>query len=732
MTRASTPSPRALSLLACVIACLVTGAGASADPFVTTSPEVTGMTGGGGTAVVGDTLTTDTGSWSSSEPLDFGYQWQRCSYVNAVSDSGAGPIGYWRLDNAVGAGAADSSPYRDTGSYFGTVTYGVAGALASDSDKAVALGSNAGINVPVSGDAPSGSDPVTVEAWINAGAFVAGTTRPIVSSSHFTQTNDGQPNGVWSLSLAPTSASAANLVADFGTGPELSTSILSPSQWYFVVATDDGATQQLYVDGALDASFAATSSKVDGDFAIGYIPGHSVTPQIQVPAKYFNGKIDDVALYDSALSPDEVAAQYTAAATVGSTFGCEDIVGATDDTYTVTTADKGSTIQVGVTGSDADDGLAATLSSPTTVAGVATVGPPAPVTQTSGPTIDSGTVTTTTGSPIAGAVVSLYPNEASFGTVRPGALATTTTAADGSYTIHLADSGLVAVLADGSGYVNLTRSVYANAMTATAQVVREFDASSGTWFDENGSLSPATTALTAGPFGSQLLAHVPFQGCPPIRTKYGSLTSANTLLTEVHAYGNGETVNVTYGRSADTTVETTTSTSPSSGWSASGSIHVGNSRGASASATFSANYGKIERITIQYQRYKIAACQHTTYENDGDNWTGSMDNAGGDVSSADGHCLDSTYANKRGHWNGGKVGGQVNSFSTGTESDKTFSAAVTVFGATLWAKSGYSANAKLTWTFPTAGLYYYLCGNNAPPATAQTVYAGPNSTSLVN
>jgi hypothetical protein len=709
----------------------VGGAGATARPFVTVNPELTGMTAGG-IAAVGDTLTASTGSWSSSEPLDFSYQWQRCSYGNAVSDSGAGPIGYWRLDDSGDAGAADSSIYDDTGSYFGGVAYGSAGALTSDADKAVTLGGNAGINVPVSGDAPSGTAPVTIEAWINAGSFVAGTSRPIAASSHFKQINDGLPNGTWSLSLSPTSSSAANLVADFGTGPEASASTLSPDTWYFVVATDDGSMQRLYINGSLDASFAATSSKVDGNFTIGYVPGHFVTPQIQIPAKFFNGKVDDVALYDSVLSPGEVAGQYTAATTVGSAFGCEDIVGATSSTYTVTAADKGAAVQVGVTGSDADEGLGAATSSPTAVAGVATVMPPAPVAQTSGPIIDSGTVTTPSGAAIAGAVVSLYPNEATFGTARPGALATTTTASDGSYAIHLANTGLVTTLADGSGYVNLTRAVYASGVDATANVVRQYDATGDDWLDENGPLTAATTVVDSSTVALQSVTRIPFQGCPPIRTKYGSLTSANTLLTEVHAYGNGETVSVTYGRSADTTVETTTSTNPSSGWSASGSIHVGNARGASAGASFSANYGRIERITVQYQRYKIAACQHTTYENDGDTWTGSMDNAGGDVSSADGHCLNSAYNNKRGHWLGGKVGGKVSWFSTGTESDKTFSAAVSVFGATLWAKSGYSANVRLTWNFPTANLYYYLCGNNAPPATAQTVYAGPNSTAIIN
>src|SRR5947209_8557150 len=80
-------------------------------------------------------------------------------YSDAVLASN--PNSYWRLDDATGTAAVDSSGNGHTGTYSATgVTYGVAGATA-DGDKAVSFDGSSGVMTGAYAATPS----FTVEAW---------------------------------------------------------------------------------------------------------------------------------------------------------------------------------------------------------------------------------------------------------------------------------------------------------------------------------------------------------------------------------------------------------------------------------------------------------------------------------------------------------------------------------------------------------------------------------------
>ncbi|MFH1725968.1 MAG: LamG domain-containing protein, partial [Elusimicrobiota bacterium] len=86
-----------------------------------------------------------------------------------------------------------------------------------------------------------------------------------------------------------------------------STSGFPLGQWRFVVATYDGAEERIYVDGALEAAQAYTGpiSPNDVPLMIGVrSPG--------APGEYFNGMIDELALFDRAVSAADVQAIYAA------------------------------------------------------------------------------------------------------------------------------------------------------------------------------------------------------------------------------------------------------------------------------------------------------------------------------------------------------------------------------------------------------------------------------------
>ena len=79
------------------------------------------------------------------------------------------------------------------------------------------------------------------------------------------------------------------------------TASLTPNVWTFLSVTYDGAALRLYVNGLETSSAAVTGSLVasDGDLTIG---GNAIWPE------WFAGRLDDVRIYNRALSAAEIAA----------------------------------------------------------------------------------------------------------------------------------------------------------------------------------------------------------------------------------------------------------------------------------------------------------------------------------------------------------------------------------------------------------------------------------------
>ena len=103
---------------------------------------------------------------------------------------------------------------------------------------------------------------------------------------------------------------ATNSKFEFGiktnTGGSYLTSITTPTDgvWYHLVGTWDGAFVKIYVNGVLEQTTGRT----------GVIPGSSVPLKIgssSLDARWFNGIIDEVNLWDRALSQEEVIQVYS-------------------------------------------------------------------------------------------------------------------------------------------------------------------------------------------------------------------------------------------------------------------------------------------------------------------------------------------------------------------------------------------------------------------------------------
>lgn len=81
---------------------------------------------------------------------------------------------------------------------------------------------------------------------------------------------------------------------------------VSPGRWHHVAAVYDGSTLTLYVDGLADGSVAAPISPVDGTASL-KLGARGDDAQNQLA-----GQLDEPALYDRALTAQDLASRYLA------------------------------------------------------------------------------------------------------------------------------------------------------------------------------------------------------------------------------------------------------------------------------------------------------------------------------------------------------------------------------------------------------------------------------------
>jgi hypothetical protein len=225
--------------------------------------------------------------------------------VKPTPDLRHGLIGEWHLDGD----AKDTSGNGNDGALAGNVTfapgkYGKAAALNGAGDY---------VTVPDSASLKDGQTGLTVAAWVKLERLPAANTyyTPIAKehSYRFIISSDGGAHFV--VATSKNGWYADGTVAGLGTR-------LDAGEWYHLAATYDGHELRVYVNGALDGM---------GGPLTGYIAAHAkqlgrngenVKAPLTFGAKtsgnldYTAGLIDEVRVYDRALSDDEIAALYGA------------------------------------------------------------------------------------------------------------------------------------------------------------------------------------------------------------------------------------------------------------------------------------------------------------------------------------------------------------------------------------------------------------------------------------
>lgn len=231
-------------------------------------------------------------------------QVQGFKYASAVSADN--PHGYWRLGEAVGLTAFNEvgSPTGENGTYVNGSVLGAGGIPGAVSDTAVNFDGN---NDFVRVLDPHDPTDYTLEAWVKLDSL------PSSWANILWRTNSGETSAFSHMLQVLSDGTFRHYTHDGASRQVDSTTKAQPGQWYHVVGEyHPGAAQSgfmsIYIDGELEKNWMAgplNNPWTGGDRWLLAKP-HGTG------SNYFDGTIDEVAVYDSLLGAAVIKGHYKA------------------------------------------------------------------------------------------------------------------------------------------------------------------------------------------------------------------------------------------------------------------------------------------------------------------------------------------------------------------------------------------------------------------------------------
>lgn len=200
-----------------------------------------------------------------------------------------GLVGYWNFDEGSGSTAYDGSGYSNDGAIYGaTWTSGISGsALYFDGvDDYVMIGDSISLN-------PS---EITVIVWVKINEMS-------IEYAHIISKWGPVGNAGYALYLQ-NDATVGFSIHDGTSNTCVTSTPLIPNKWYQVVASVDGSSLKIYLNGNFVNFLNSNSQPMDDTNTLTFGKENTINKW------YFNGVIDEVHIYDRALSEAEIQTLY--------------------------------------------------------------------------------------------------------------------------------------------------------------------------------------------------------------------------------------------------------------------------------------------------------------------------------------------------------------------------------------------------------------------------------------
>ena len=210
------------------------------------------------------------------------------------------PVAYYRLGESSGSTASDETGSYD-GVYYNSPTLGVTGALSGDTDTAVRFDDASSQRMTAAGTSSvlSGATEFSVEFWLNRDTV----NNKVIPFSTFSSSLEGivvQARDTGELQCFyyydSSNADAVFSGTTYGSGT-----------WNHVVVTKDASNLKIYVDGVEKGAVSSSGSVSGGqDWTLGARDNGGFE-------RFLDGILDEVAIYDYALSLSQIQAHYNSA-----------------------------------------------------------------------------------------------------------------------------------------------------------------------------------------------------------------------------------------------------------------------------------------------------------------------------------------------------------------------------------------------------------------------------------